>query len=1163
MAEVSTTQEASGGQAIRRSRTRRVGRVCARALGLVVVLITVLAVGVGALLLRLANGPLVVGGLSERVAAELGARLGPGYSVVVGGSTIERVETSLRLSLAGLSVRDSSGKAVFAAPRASVAVAIAPLLVGSVKPTSVDLYDVQLRLEILENGALAVSAGADPIVVMGGGAKVEDDAPNNVPLTTARLTTPAAAAVGAVLGLLTNPDSPAQRMERVALSGGRLTVDDKLSGRSTVFDNVELGFNRRRGGKADLAFAANGPDGRFRARASAASEPGERALEVEVRDLGFDELALAAGMRDPKAYFDTPISAKILLGLDNAGALRDAAARFNLGAGYIYVRDRDFEPLFIDEATGGLRWDAASGKIEIEPTQWASGETQLTVAGQISAPAGDGEPWVIAGSALPGSVLGPERQSDMPVPMDNTRLSVSVYPRDHRLTLDSLAVANANANVELTGDFDWGPNTRRARLAVVSGKTSARAALRLWPNFIAPPVHAWLLEHLDAGLVERGKLTLDFDGPAIDNALLKRPPDDDRLRVDFAIAGATLRFLPGAPPIQGLEAVGHTTGHTALVNLKRGTLEGSPGHKVAMSDGTFSVADTTLKPAPAVLNTRLVAPIDAFVDVLSRDAFRPFVGSMGDTSQVKGQMDGRVTVDLLLDDKPRPDDTKVSATATITDFGVDRLIGKERFDQGQLALTIDKNGMRAVGGGKLFGAPAQIEFKKQGPAALDVNLSFAIDDAARARVAPAFATGISGPIAARVTSSIAGKDPAPAHVELDFTKAGFDNPLPGLVKAAGRPAKASFRLETGPDGARLDQFAFDSSAGASARGSIDLDTNGNLRVARLTQARVSPGDDLRVDAEQGRDALRLTVSGAAVDARPFLRGVFGGGGGQAADAPANASTAGHDMDIDLKTTLVTGFNKQALSNVDLKLSRRGGAMKSLRLRGMSGRSEVVVSTTPDKDGAPVVNINASDGGALLSFVDLYQRMEGGRMRASVRILPKGVDGSVFVSDFVVRDEPALRRLVSEGAPNGDQQMARKIDTAAAPFQRLSATFSKQGGDLHVVDGLLYGTQIGIKLAGSLDYARNRVDMSGTFVPAYGLNNLFTQIPLFGPILTGGSHEGLFAVNFRVSGPATGPSLIVNPLSAIAPGFLRKIFGVGGPVDPGAPSADAPASIPKQ
>ena len=65
-------------------------------------------------------------------------------------------------------------------------------------------------------------------------------------------------------------------------------------------------------------------------------------------------------------------------------------------------------------------------------------------------------------------------------------------------------------------------------------------------------------------------------------------------------------------------------------------------------------------------------------------------------------------------------------------------------------------------------------------------------------------------------------------------------------------------------------------------------------------------------------------------------------------------------------------------------------------------------------------------------------------------------------------------------------------------------------------------------------------MRGTFVPLYGLNNMFGQIPIFGLFL-GGSNEGLLGVTYEVVGPPGAPVLRVNPISAVAPGLLRKFF----------------------
>jgi hypothetical protein len=36
-------------------------------------------------------------------------------------------------------------------------------------------------------------------------------------------------------------------------------------------------------------------------------------------------------------------------------------------------------------------------------------------------------------------------------------------------------------------------------------------------------------------------------------------------------------------------------------------------------------------------------------------------------------------------------------------------------------------------------------------------------------------------------------------------------------------------------------------------------------------------------------------------------------------------------------------------------------------------------------------------------------------------------------------------------------------------------------------------------------------------------------------------DGIIGVNFAVSGPKDDPQFTVNPLSALAPGFLRRIF----------------------
>jgi hypothetical protein len=88
---------------------------------------------------------------------------------------------------------------------------------------------------------------------------------------------------------------------------------------------------------------------------------------------------------------------------------------------------------------------------------------------------------------------------------------------------------------------------------------------------------------------------------------------------------------------------------------------------------------------------------------------------------------------------------------------------------------------------------------------------------------------------------------------------------------------------------------------------------------------------------------------------------------------------------------------------------------------------------------------------------------------------------------------------------------------------------------------MYGSQLGLTFQGQVDLEADRLDLDGTVVPLYGVNWTIGQIPLIGQFLRGAEGEGAFAVTYTISGPADEPSISVNPLAALAPGFLRDLF----------------------
>jgi hypothetical protein len=230
--------------------------------------------------------------------------------------------------------------------------------------------------------------------------------------------------------------------------------------------------------------------------------------------------------------------------------------------------------------------------------------------------------------------------------------------------------------------------------------------------------------------------------------------------------------------------------------------------------------------------------------------------------------------------------------------------------------------------------------------------------------------------------------------------------------------------------------------------------------------------------------------------------------------------------------------------VEFHLDSRGGKPRAVSLTGSFGREQLAVAMTRNAGGVPQIEISTNDAGSFLSFLDIYRKMENGVLNASVQIGQNRADGSVKIHDFFVKGEPTIRQLMAQsGVSRTDNRGITRFDPDLVRVGRLQSEFNWSQGRLAVSDGVLSGPEIGLTFEGFIDFQRDRLDLAGSYVPAYALNNLLSNIPVLGVVIAGGQHEGIFALNYHVTGLLSAPVVSVNPLSAIAPGLMRKIMGV--------------------
>ena len=202
---------------------------------------------------------------------------------------------------------------------------------------------------------------------------------------------------------------------------------------------------------------------------------------------------------------------------------------------------------------------------------------------------------------------------------------------------------------------------------------------------------------------------------------------------------------------------------------------------------------------------------------------------------------------------------------------------------------------------------------------------------------------------------------------------------------------------------------------------------------------------------------------------------------------------------------------------------------------------------PAAGGTHQLSIVADDAGAALKLLDIVDNVVGGRLSitgTAIDSVPKRpIKGHVEISEYRLVKQSALVRLLTIATLTG---LADALTGEGFQMYRFTGDFTKTGGRIDIPLARTYGPSLGLTATGYLDYDTDKIDIRGTVVPAYALNSLIGQIPIVGYLLTGGEGGGMFAVVYNATGQLSQPTIVVNPLSALAPGFLRGVFDLGPP-----------------
>ncbi|WP_275782754.1 YhdP family protein [Pararhizobium gei] len=786
-----------------------------------------------------------------------------------------------------------------------------------------------------------------------------------------------------------------------------------------------------------------------------------------------------------------------------------------------------------------VSYDFSRERVEILPSVMRVGHSVFPFTGAIS----DLDP--AEGPQAQGYSLDFLLQSATAAPLDvleaplmfDAKAQGRFLSGSRQLEFNELTVSSALGTAAGSLSMMFGETSPQISFALVSNTLQTAAVKQLWPWWIGKNARRWVVANIFGGTVTNGQIEVSLPMGRISSTVGPIDLNGDELNVGFDIDDARINVTGDIPPLR--DAAGRFTlkGEHLDVEVKRGTAYFPSGRSASVTGGNFVIPNTYAKPLIAEMKIDVAGTADSIaelvsyrpIDALKRTPFKPedFSGAM--TAQVGARFG------LVKDQNPPPPEWQaqmvldgVTLNKPVSGRNISDIRGTLRIDPAQAVMEAKAD---------IDGIPMDLALTEPVGAAGEVKRSRSLSATVSGDDLAKLAPGIGGIVSGPVGLDIEMDDSDRQTVTVDLGDASMSLPWVGWSKGPGIAAKATFTAAAADGVVTVDDMVL-SGDNFGAKGKMVIDKSG-LSAGQFSSVRLSKGDDYTVGIKRQKGGFSVDVRGSAADLRPVIDRLRSGSSGKSGADPLRIS-----LSADLNQG--SGFHDETLSNIKLNYTARGSRIAALDLSAVTDSGQAVVAKLAGSGADDVLEITSGDAGSLARFANVYGNMRGGLL--NIKLRDRGGSswrGSVDIRKFSLVNEERLQSMVSTPAGNDgrslSQAVKRDINVSTANFSRGFANVMLDGGAIAIDSGVVRGTDIGATFQGTVRDGNGNMDMTGTFMPAYGLNRLFGELPLIGALLGNGRDRGLLGITFKLTGPFTKPSLTINPLSIIAPGVFRSIF----------------------
>ncbi len=712
-----------------------------------------------------------------------------------------------------------------------------------------------------------------------------------------------------------------------------------------------------------------------------------------------------------------------------------------------------------------------------------------------------------------------------------------------------------------------------------------------WPEGKANDAREWVTENIKTGVANEAVVKVVLDVPEGDFEKAKLVS----LKGTMKYTDLDVHYLRPLPPVTKVSGTAEVRSDGLTLFTEGGILE-----DMSVLPSTIEITGLDVENEKIAIQTAVEGPVNTALAILNSENLK-LVDELGiDPQETSGDAAVAVDFDFLLLKDLKFEDVAIDASAEIKKARIGKIYNGLDATEGDLVLNVTGKGMHVTGPLLLAGVPLIIDWNENFGSDVSVRTDL---KAEIARILPdgleklgiPVSDYISGPVSLSLALENRVDSTGTVQLATNLQDAVLKIDDLNYQKEAGVPGQlqAIVTLQNG-EAVKINSFDLEAND-LAVTGQIDLNDKG---ISRASLDQLQLGNSLLTDVklDLSNDKPVVIIGGGVLDATRFIGDDTTteaqtqpdeGTESTATTASENGNTIVPEAipEPDVETTApitVIAENLDAIymgeqrffRNASLWIDKEAEGWKRIQFsgeipkelwhaEGVKGTEETdnvtrtfAMAYQPLEDGRQGLSITANDFGAMLRALDVLDTVEGGSLQingvAADYRTETILNGSMEARGLRLVKAPTLAKMLAFASLTGP---VTTLTTEGIAFNELKGDFTLQNGLLRSDLIRLYSSSIGLTGKGEIDTTKKILAVDGTIVPAYTINRILGGIPLIGNLLTGGEGEGIVAFNYSLKGDLEEPEVSINPLSGLAPGFLRNIFGNATPTTEGQTSVD--------